>query len=146
MSGRLITDEDVLAGRVCSPLVLGPDDLLTPAARDRAVVKGFVIVERDGSSSGCGQAPVAAAPSAAGGGCGAGPADGGDAGGCDAVARPCGCGCKGDCDCQANDAHSLQAAAAALADGLYLVRVCDGKLAWVRPVAGETPALPSRKR
>jgi len=46
MIRRVITDRDVLAGGVGSPIVLDEHTLLTPAARDRAMQKGLVIVER----------------------------------------------------------------------------------------------------
>lgn len=76
MSG-LITDLDLLSGKVTSPIDLRDGTLLTPAARDRAVARGFVIIERDGSggapdtgagkprcacsaSAGTGNAPTAA--------------------------------------------------------------------------------------
>lgn len=45
---RLITDADIRAGRVASPIVLDEGTLLTPAARDRAVAAGIEIVERGG--------------------------------------------------------------------------------------------------
>lgn len=65
---RLITDADVLAGRVEQPLVIAPGTLITPAARDRAAALGLAIIE--------GAAEVApsppAVPSAAGSSCGCG--------------------------------------------------------------------------
>ena len=60
MSKRLITDRDVATGAVRSPLVLGPDTLITPSARDRAVRLGWTIVE-DGAA-GAAPAAVGCAP------------------------------------------------------------------------------------
>jgi len=66
MSKRLITDRDVATGAVRSPLVLGPDTLITPSARDRAVRLGWTIVE-DGAARSAGTCPC----------CGQGGCDGG---------------------------------------------------------------------
>ena len=64
MTRRLITDDDVLKGRVSDPIVLDEATILTPAARDRAVARGWRIVERD---AGAAQAPSPApAPAARG--------------------------------------------------------------------------------
>ena len=41
----LITDRDVLAGRVGATIVLDENTILTPSARDRAVRLGIAIVE-----------------------------------------------------------------------------------------------------
>ena len=72
---RLITDADVLARRVTSPLVLDEGTLLTPSARDRCLSRGIVVVERGASP------PPTASPAASSSGCACGR---GACGGCGA--------------------------------------------------------------
>jgi hypothetical protein len=168
---RLITDLDVMTGRVTSPLLLSAGVLITPAARDRAIANGLVIVERDGTvvgaapsaapateqpanrtaalpmtqptaqptpAMGAGAPPAGARaprPAQAKASCGCPSADRAPKTPIARVAdRPCSCGggCGGNC------------AQPALPDGLHLVRVDGGRVAWTRPVSGETPSTPPR--
>lgn len=124
---RLITDRDVLLGRVTSPIVLDDGTLLTPAARDRAMVKGLRIVERGEQAT-----PVArgTAPDA---NCGPGPD------GCAHCGQSDCTGCAGGTQ-GARSSRRAQAAPACadgLADGLYLVRIEGGRRVSVQPAAGQ---------
>lgn len=126
MSGvrRLITDADVLAGRVTSPIVLDEGTVITPAARDRALSRGITVVERDAPRP-AGQA-AAAAPPAPG------------------VWQPraasptCG-GCGGCPSCAPAGNSSLDG----LPDGSYLVIVRDGRAVSIHPNTG--PGLVPRR-
>ena len=122
MSKRLITDRDVLSGAVRPPLVLGPDTLITPSARDRAVRLGWTIVE-DGAPSARPAAPaaaLAAAPAAS------------------ACLRCGGAGCEGGCPgCAGAGAGAGSSARIdGLADGLYLVRIEGGRMVSALPSSG----------
>ena len=108
MIRNLITDEDILSGRVTSPIVLDADTLLTPAARDRAVIKGMVIVEKN---SPWGEPPM--------------PGQRADVPPGLAAPRPAVVG----------SGHTSPLADA-LSDGLYLVRVEGGRLVSCLPAAG----------
>jgi hypothetical protein len=110
MSKHLITDRDVLSGAVRSPLVLGPDTLITPSARDRAVRLGWTIVE-DGAAPAARPARVAACPR-----CGA-------------------TGCDGGCPGRGGSG-SGSARLDALADGLWLVRIEGGQMVSALPASG----------
>lgn len=130
MTRRLITDLDLLSGRVTGPIVLGPGVLLTPAARDRAVARGVAIVgPGEGGSRPYAVAPAAprppetAASSPAPHGC--------------ACGRPPPLPTSAACDCAAR-----AGAAPGLPDGLLLVRVEAGATVWFRTLAGEVPARP----
>jgi hypothetical protein len=140
---RLITDLDLMTGRVTSPIVLSAGVLITPAARDRAIANGLVIVERDGSVVGAATAKPAqagkllteqAAPTEQA-----------------AAARPCGCKgsspeapvAKAGCSCGGGCGSGCGCRKPPLPDGLHLVRVDAGRVTWSRPVSGETPATPA---
>lgn len=107
MSKRLITDRDIATGAVRSPLVLGPDTLITPSARDRAVRLGWTIVE-DGAA-------------------GARVATGGAV--CPRCGRAAG---DGACPCAGSGSARLDA----LADGLWLVRIEGGQMVSALPASG----------
>lgn len=112
---RLITEADILAGRVTGPLVLGPDTLVTPAALDRAMILGWQVVEGNhGESPPQVSAAGEVAPSA----------------GCSGAASCSGCGkCSGRGGCAGRGEAAADAApgVAAQGDGLYLVRVVGGR-------------------
>jgi hypothetical protein len=108
MSKHLITDRDVLSGAVRSPLVLGPDTLITPSARDRAVRLGWTIVE-DGAVPAVHPARAAACPR-----CGAAGCDG---------------GCPG---CGGSGSARLDA----LADGRWRGRSEGGQMVSALPASG----------
>ena len=135
MSGitRLITDRDILAGSVSSPIVLDAQTLLTPAARDRAVQKGYVIVERGAAGGDPGRpgTPVGAPPAPV-----AGPVA--TPGACSGGACPR-CASAAPCACQGRPSIPP-----GLPDGLYLVRVFQGQVQSVLPAAG--PGLTPRAR
>ena len=120
MSGgkRLITDRDVLSGSVRPPLVLGPDTLITPSARDRAVRLGWTIVE-DGAPSSRPAAPAAAPATSVCPRCG-------------------GAGCEGGCPGCAGAGVGAGSSARldGLADGLYLVRIEGGRMVSALPSSG----------
>jgi len=127
---RLITDADLRAGRVSGPIVLDEGTLITPAARDRAAALGIPIVERGAAVASAGGA---AAPTCSRCGSGMQPVDPGCAG---CGASPCACPGHG---VSASDAVGPSCGAgtpAALGDGLWLVRVVDGRPVSVLPAAG----------
>ena len=148
MIRRLITDRDVLAGAVSSPIVLDEHTLLTPAARDRAVQKGLVIVERgavpmqDVRSAGATLAPPARAATSSGSiaspatctSCG-----GAGCQGCDCATRGTACGCA-----SATHAGPAQPTFDTLPDGLHLVRVEGGRVVSALPAAGAGLMQPAR--
>lgn len=128
MIRRLITDEDVRLGRVASPLVLDEGTLLTPAARDRALLLGYVIVER-GALPPDPRSAAATPPSGAAAEASAGPAH-------PAAGGPCGAsGSAG--------AATAGWPSALPADGLYLLRVEGGRVASVLPAAGPGLSIPA---
>jgi hypothetical protein len=120
MIRRVITDRDVLTGAVSSPIVLDEHTLLTPAARDRAVQKGLVIVER-----GAGHTTPARAE-----GCGE----------CGGDCATCGCALQGTSGGSGSGIPSLTS----LPDGLHLVRVEGGRVVSALPAAGSGLMQPAR--
>ncbi len=137
MSGikRLITDRDVLSGKVLSPILLESGTLLTPAARDRAVQKGYVIVERDAIAAArgtpvaatvAGTGPAGSAPSS----CHAGASH---SSGCSSCSSPSCGGCSRSAD-----------GLTSLPDGLHLVRVEAGRVISALPAAGPGSLQPAR--
>lgn len=109
MNARLITDREVVEGRVGSPIVLDDNTLITPSARDRAVLLGIPIVERGEG------APIASVRGAA----------------CDVCGRASCTGCTaGTC------AGGGAAIPEGLADGLYLVRIEGGHATSVMTASG----------
>lgn len=136
MIHRLITDRDVLSGDVSSPIVLDEHTLLTPAARDRAVQKGLLIVERDTTMSpGCRTASASAGnpelARQACGGCG-------DCGNANCV--HCGGAAQSRTDRSPQPSPSL----GHLPDGLHLVRVERGEVVSSLPAAGAGSLQPNR--
>ena len=117
MSKRLITDRDVLEGRIASPLQLDGDTLITPSARDRCCRLGITVIE-PGGGTGCSPRAAAGTP----------------------ACTKCGTsGCAGDCSRCAQGAAAGSPTAVnltGLPDGLYLVRVAAGRATSVLPAAG----------
>jgi len=109
VSARVITDRDVATGQAGHPIVLDGNTLITPSARDRAVLLGILIVERGAAL------PAASAQSAR-----------------SSVCARCG---RADCGGCANGAHT-GAVPEGLADGLYLVRIEGGRATSVLPASG----------
>ena len=128
MIRELITDADILSGRVRSPIVLREGVCLTPAARDRAVARGMQIVESRDAHASHGAACAR---------CGR-PAD--------ACASGCAGGCGGTAASTLGHASTSAAPACAgphgsaqldqLADGVYLLRVSGGRVASILPASG----------
>lgn len=138
MIRQLITDADILSGRVSSPIVLGPGIVLTPAARDRAAARGMTVVE----------AAVAATNPLSAHGAHAAPdtpcsAQAPHAHASSARSSCANCSCPGCAHCKPA-APTLPVIAGAtcgkrpdeLGDGLYLVRVQGGVTVSVLPAAG----------
>lgn len=140
---RLITDRDVLEGRAGAEIVLDGETILTPSARDRAVRLGIPIVEASGPGARGPAGAVAGAKAAMGAnaGVGRGPASPCAGAGPGACAACGGRGCEG-CGRVASptDAGPL----ARLPDGVYLVRVEDGRAVRVDPAAGPGMMRPAR--
>ncbi|GJM20794.1 MAG: hypothetical protein DHS20C15_07090 [Planctomycetota bacterium] len=161
MIRELITDADILSGRVPSPIVLRAGVCLTPAARDRAGARGMQIIEQGDAAP---ATTASAAPTrtpctgACGGKCAGGCSNatctgacgGNCAGGCGNATCTGACGgrCSGGCgtpSCGANASDTgLPAPAGAhgaaqpdqLADGLYLLRVDGGRVTSILPASG----------
>lgn len=135
MSKRLITDRDVLEGRVSSPLQLDADTLITPAARDRCCRLGITVIE-PGGGTGCsprrGGCPNCGSAACGGGGaCSRHGASHGTHDGAPNGAAPA--------------AHAAATAGlGALPDGLYLVRVASGRVASILPATGSGPMVAAR--
>ncbi len=139
---RLITAADVLAGRVASPLVLDDTTILTPSARDQALLTGLVIVERGdadhGAGSGGARAPCACSSGPCSGPCPScsprcdAPAWGGRLEAADDVTRDGGRLSRVHGGCHAATLDGLP-------DGLYLVRD-DGRGSAVPPGRMVLPA------
>lgn len=121
MNRNVITDRDVATGQAGNPIVLDGNTLITPSARDRAVLLGIPIVEQGASAPG-----VAAGPAR---------------GGCTSCGRTSCEGCEhaGTCPSRSmHGAHGTHTSAIpdGLADGLYLVRVEGGRATSVMPASG----------
>ncbi len=118
---RLITDDDILHGRVTSPIVLTRGTVITPAARDRARARGLSIVEEGLAppTPAAASAPAASSCASCGGG------------GCST------CQSRGSC---AHGASVLDG----LPDGTYLIAVRDGQPVSILPSTG--PGLMPRRR
>lgn len=130
---RLITEADVLAGRVESPIVLDEGTVITPSARDRALSRGIAVVERDAARP-AGPAATPAAPvghgvwspaAAAATHTTPAPAAPSCAGGCGT------CGGGGCARCRPSGA-TLDG----LPDGTYLIVVRDGRVVSTLPNSG----------
>jgi len=136
MIHRVITDRDVLAGGLSSPIVLDEHTLLTPAARDRAVQKGLMIVERGAAMPPDSRSASASVRESS-------------------LASPTseGCGDCGNANCAHCGRHSQGAAdgrpqlsplLGSLPDGLHLVRVERGQVVSSLPAAGAGMMQPAR--
>jgi hypothetical protein len=136
MINRVITDRDVLAGGLSSPIVLDEHTLLTPAARDRAVQKGLMIVERGAamppdSRSASASVRESSLTSPTSGSCG-------DCG--NANCAHCGRHSQG----AAGGTPQLSPLLGSLPDGLHLVRVERGQVVSSLPAAGAGMMQPAR--
>jgi len=127
---NVITDRDVATGQAGNPIVLDAHTLITPSARDRAVLLGIPIVERGAS-----------APGANAGGTGSAACAGNAGGGCTSCGRASCEGCEHAGTCSSRVARGLHgtntsAIPDGLADGLYLVRIEGGRPTSVLPATG----------
>jgi len=121
VSTHVITDRDVATGQAGNPIVLDGNTLITPSARDRAVLLGIPIVERGAAAP---AAPAGSAPTPAG---------------CTNCGRASCEGCEHAGTCAHSDAKRGTHTAAipdGLSDGLYLVRIEGGRATSVMPATG----------
>lgn len=117
----MITDRDVMTGRVGRTIVLDERTLITPSARDRAARLGIPIVERD-AAPGPARSPAPVGEPA--------PAPGGTSAPAPAPAPGCACPCAG---------------VAGRSDGSWLVRVEGGRVVSVLAAAGVAPMVRARR-